>query len=335
VRYGDLENVSTNHGERAAIGFGCAGLFGLVRKQDRRAMLEAAYDVGIRHFDVAPIYGLGIAEAELGEFLSRHDEVTVGTKFGLDVTGFGRLAGATQAPIRRVLNRAPALNRAAKKSGHKPSAGRAAKLLYSERDYSVANAQRSLTASLRAMKRDRLDYFFLHEPAGASHERFDDIADYLDDECRKGTIRWWGPAGDFPEGGRGSAGLIDRASALQCRYDFINGFAGPLPNGDRQMLTFGFLSGALEHVRAIFGAAPQLQRQCADLVGADWNDRDTLAGLLVRDAVGRPDVGVVLYSTTNRGHLESIFGDMERATPGDAELMAAVRHRINETETGK
>ena len=27
-----------------------------------------AYDLGIRHFDVAPIYGLGIAEAELADF---------------------------------------------------------------------------------------------------------------------------------------------------------------------------------------------------------------------------------------------------------------------------
>ena len=32
----------------------------------RRRTLNRAYDFGIRHFDVAPMYGLGIAERELG-----------------------------------------------------------------------------------------------------------------------------------------------------------------------------------------------------------------------------------------------------------------------------
>ena len=35
-------------------------------------LLEAAYDAGIRHFDVAPMYGYGEAESCLGEFRARH-----------------------------------------------------------------------------------------------------------------------------------------------------------------------------------------------------------------------------------------------------------------------
>ena len=31
-------------------------------------MLEVAYGLGIRHFDVAPMYGLGLAETELQTF---------------------------------------------------------------------------------------------------------------------------------------------------------------------------------------------------------------------------------------------------------------------------
>ena len=55
----------------SAVGFGCAGLFRIPQRSRRREVLEAAYDVGIRHFDVAPMYGLGLAEAELGSFLKR------------------------------------------------------------------------------------------------------------------------------------------------------------------------------------------------------------------------------------------------------------------------
>ena len=49
----------------SAIGFGCAGLFRIPHRKARKAMLDAAYDAGIRHFDTAPMYGLGLAEAEL------------------------------------------------------------------------------------------------------------------------------------------------------------------------------------------------------------------------------------------------------------------------------
>lgn len=69
------------------LGFGCAGLFRLPWKADRRAILEAAYELGIRHFDVAPMYGLGRAEAELAPVLKhRRGDMTITTKFGIDPT---------------------------------------------------------------------------------------------------------------------------------------------------------------------------------------------------------------------------------------------------------
>ena len=47
-------------------------------------MLGAAYDAGIRHFDVARSYGYGDAEGVVGEFLRGcSEQVTVTSKFGL------------------------------------------------------------------------------------------------------------------------------------------------------------------------------------------------------------------------------------------------------------
>ena len=67
----------------SAVGFGCAGLFRIPRREARRWILDSAYDAGIRHFDVAPMYGLGSAEAELASFLkSRRDNVTITTNSG-------------------------------------------------------------------------------------------------------------------------------------------------------------------------------------------------------------------------------------------------------------
>src|SRR5690242_17033162 len=69
------------------LGLGCAplGNIGHARTDDEAyAVLEAAWDAGIRHFDTAPHYGLGLSERRLGRFLSTkpRDEFVVSTKVG-------------------------------------------------------------------------------------------------------------------------------------------------------------------------------------------------------------------------------------------------------------
>ena len=55
-----------------ALGQGCAPLGNLYRPiSERQAQetLAAAWRAGIRYFDVAPLYGLGLAETRLNHFL--------------------------------------------------------------------------------------------------------------------------------------------------------------------------------------------------------------------------------------------------------------------------
>lgn len=61
------------------------GLYSAVPDATATAMLHAAVDAGITHFDSAPHYGRGLAEARLGAFLSTVDRsarLTVSTKVG-------------------------------------------------------------------------------------------------------------------------------------------------------------------------------------------------------------------------------------------------------------
>ncbi len=69
------------------IGFGTADLGNLrtaMSDDDAWAILEAAWDSGIRYFDTAPHYGLGLSERRLGEFLRTkpRSAFTVSTKVG-------------------------------------------------------------------------------------------------------------------------------------------------------------------------------------------------------------------------------------------------------------
>src|SRR5690349_10156669 len=86
------------------LGFGCGSLFRIPSRARRVQLLGAAYEAGIRHFDVAPMYGLGRAEAELGAFArARRSELTITTKFGIDPTLMAYALGRGQSPLRRVL----------------------------------------------------------------------------------------------------------------------------------------------------------------------------------------------------------------------------------------
>jgi D-threo-aldose 1-dehydrogenase len=67
------------------LGFGCGGVMGRVGRRQSLRVIAAALDGGITHFDVAPLYGYGEAEALLGEALAdKRDRVVVASKFGLN-----------------------------------------------------------------------------------------------------------------------------------------------------------------------------------------------------------------------------------------------------------
>lgn len=285
------------------LGFGCANLYQLPVRRDREALLEAAYDLGIRHFDVAPIYGLGLAERELADFLRRRQDVVVATKFGIRPTAVGRFAGLVQSPIRRVLRASSSTNNVVKSSGKGPDSGVVGQLLYSPKDYSAASAKRALASSLRALGRGYVDYFFLHEPVGARSGDLASLSDYLERQSQAGTISRWGAAGDLSVIDAELTTFIDRASAVQLPYQLCSGYDGPAPDGNRHTLTFGVLSTSLPRVKALLARRPELRSECSEELDADLGCEEVALKLLIRDAIHRNKHGTVLVSSTNLGRL--------------------------------
>ncbi|MCK0195550.1 aldo/keto reductase [Ancylobacter sp. 6x-1] len=136
------------------IGIGCAYLTaGSLTKKEHR-LIAAAYDAGARHFDVAPMYGLGTAERVLGEALKGlSGKVTIATKVGIrrgNVSRSKLLARSLLGPVRGLVRRKKA---AASPSGPK---GR------SPVDFSVGFVAQSLEQSLRELGVERIDCYLLH-----------------------------------------------------------------------------------------------------------------------------------------------------------------------------
>src|SRR5262245_6877622 len=154
------------------LGFGLSKLMRVPHRKDRRRLLEAAFDHGIRHFDVARMYGLGLAEKELGEFIrSKRDEVVVATKFGIEPQGAVGYVARLQSPIRWLFKRFP---------GIRAMATRSAQQSYRPKQFTPGSARTSLEMSLRMLKSDYVDMFFLHEPNGEDRIS-DDLCQCLED----------------------------------------------------------------------------------------------------------------------------------------------------------
>ncbi|OLF80785.1 aldo/keto reductase [Maricaulis sp. W15] len=112
-----------------AIGLGCMGLsefYGpAVETRDGVALLHAAIDAGVNHFDTAQLYGMGANERLLGEaFHDRRDKVVIATKFG---------------PVRD------------RQTG-----------AFLDVDGSEANMRAAIEESLQFLKTDHVDLYYLH-----------------------------------------------------------------------------------------------------------------------------------------------------------------------------
>ncbi|WP_382310094.1 aldo/keto reductase [Herbiconiux sp. UC225_62] len=134
--------------------------------------VPAAWDAGIRYFDVAPHYGLGLAEERLGEALAGRprDEFVVSTKVGRLLEPNPGYAGETD--IQNLFD-VPATRR---------------RVL----DYSRDGVLRSLEGSLERLGLDRIDLLLVHDPDDHVEEALEGAFPALDELRSQGVIGAYG-----------------------------------------------------------------------------------------------------------------------------------------------
>ena len=130
--------------EITEIGMGTAPLGGwpeAVHEKDASDTLETAWEQGIRYFDTAPLYGSGMAEIRVGNFLENknRDDFIISTKVG-----------------RLIVNTDD--SKASQKFLGSP------KNKDSKFDFSYDGAMQSFEDSLERLKLDRIDILHLHDP---------------------------------------------------------------------------------------------------------------------------------------------------------------------------
>jgi aryl-alcohol dehydrogenase-like predicted oxidoreductase len=159
--------------ELTELGFGGAqigNLFRATTDDEAADAVEAAWAAGIRYFDTAPHYGLGLSEHRLGQALRERDraEYVVSTKVG-------RLL----EPLAPVGNRDP-------EGFAVPATHRRV------RDYSRDGVLRSVESSLQRLGLDRIDLVLIHDPDDHPRVAIEEAAPALSRLRSEGTIGAYG-----------------------------------------------------------------------------------------------------------------------------------------------
>lgn len=275
------------------LGFGTSKLFRLHSSTSRQRLLEAAYDVGIRHFDTARSYGLGEAETELGRFLRRHPDATVATKFGVGITMSGRWMRPVQGLARRIVEMVPGSRRLLRRTGTP---------LVAPRAFSIAEARASIDASRLALGVDRISLLFLHEPNEQSNIP-SDLIDLFVELVDKGWITTWGLSGSLPDLLAVRARHPDLARVLQYQCDALNRGRLPLPD-ETPAVVYGPFANAIDTLKLWLGNKGP-RDEWHDQIG-EAADRMTIARLLIAEAVALPNRSPVVFSTTSIPHLHAL-----------------------------
>ena len=316
--------------ESPSVAFGTAGVFRLPGARERKRLVDAAFDAGFRHFDVAPMYGMGKAEGELAGLLKRHGgDISVTTKFGIDVSIFGRAAGSVQGPIRRVLASRPSMNTNVQKAASGPTSSLAGRLLYRPTGFSLKAASASLNRSLATLRRGTIDLFILHDPLPEEMvfaERDGTFA-FLEAQRVAGRIRNWGLAvHDLHLTGLGASAL-EQAPFVQFRdHLFLEPFASTISS--KQVATYGSLAGSLPLIEQHLASDTAVRSRWVSELDLTEHGPRSLASIILRQAARRNPFGPVLFTTTKSHRLETAMEAIQFAAPSDE--AAAVQRLVSE-----
>lgn len=172
--------------------FGLGGVpvgneFEIVTDEDAHRTLEAAWNAGVRYFDVSPWYGLGLAERRYGMFLHNQprDSYLISTKVGKLLKAGLRNTSKELFPY-----------------GNSPN-----NVVF---DYTADGVRRSIEDSLQRLGIDRIDVVFVHDISPDNlllptpwEEQFaialEGAFPALSKLRDEGTIRGWGIGVNTPE----------------------------------------------------------------------------------------------------------------------------------------
>jgi D-threo-aldose 1-dehydrogenase len=300
--------LADTHRSTTRLGFGCSSLMGATGRRESLRLLEAAFDAGIRHYDVAPMYGYGEAESCLGEFLQRHHaDVTVTTKYGIPPPKKSRVRSLARHVAGPIVKNLPGLK-------HRLAAVANATARTEEHaTFTPAQARASLERSLTALRTDHIDLWLLHEVRAIDLHN-DDLLHLLESEVEKGSVGTFG----IGSGAEKIPALLTQHPAY-CRtlqYEWSI-FDAPIQNISIQLphapdaptapfrIHHRSLTENFRRFRTVLQQQPELCQRWSQSVDADLSSPETLARLMLKAALLLNPASIILFSSKTPTHIQN------------------------------
>lgn len=270
------------------LGFGCASLSSMKSSVSVNKLLHTAFNMGITHFDTAPIYGQGFSEKLVGAFIkNKRDKIYVATKFGLGNYPTSKIPSAIALPlnyyrksIRGMLSKSQIhLNQV----NEVMSVNKVASYTPPIKRVSKSEIEISLSNSLKRLNTDYIDYYLLHENLPVNVD--EDAWRFLQEKILNGVILTLGIGSNIQMIKTLEDDSIRNWKVLQYEYDHdqINSLLKRHPN------KMHIIHSCLKH------------RESLHVKDIPPENR---AGYLLADCARQNISGKVLFSTRNISRLE-------------------------------
>jgi D-threo-aldose 1-dehydrogenase len=158
----------------STLALGCAplgNLFRVVSQEDAVEALQVSFDKGVRYFDTAPHYGLGLSERRVGNFLE----------------GVPRADVVVSSKVGRLIRPNPQFTGGLDDQGFAVSAEN-----YRVLDYSYDATMISIEESLERLGTDYLDVVYVHDADDHENEALEGAFPALEKLRSEGVIRSYG-----------------------------------------------------------------------------------------------------------------------------------------------
>ncbi len=286
--------LATTGRKTSQLGFGCSSLMGATGRKESLALLEHAFDAGIRHFDVAPMYGYGAAEGCVGEFLARHPgEITVATKYGIPPPANPGLVQAARRAIGPLLKMIPSVKK------RLAGAAKSVTATAPRANFSPAEARVSLDHSLAELRVERLDIWLLHE-AEAADLNDEGLLRLMQDAVAAGKIGAFGAGSSADKVPALLTHRPEYCPVLQFEWSILD---KPLEPMQAFTMHHRALTANFAELRAALQKDSRVSQRWSSQVGVDLAQPGILAALMLKAALVYNPESVILVSSRNPGHI--------------------------------
>jgi aryl-alcohol dehydrogenase-like predicted oxidoreductase len=153
--------------ESSVIGFGCAPILGAVDSKIAKEAINLALELGVNHYDLARSYGYGEAEKFVGKLLMpNRKNIVISSKFGIKANFKAKLFRPLKPLARDIIDAkkkyfAKSNDEKINKSN---KTNKISNVFHNRIELNPREMTLSLEESLKSLKTDYLDYYFIHEP---------------------------------------------------------------------------------------------------------------------------------------------------------------------------